>query len=120
MKKYISNFLLTLILAWLGSLFLPWWSIMLAALISSAIVRLRKGSTFIVPFLAIAVLWIVQAWLLSSNNDFILANKISVLLGIGENVPLLLLITGVVGGIAGGIAALLGNQLGAIFSPSDS
>ncbi len=120
MRKFALNFTLTILFAWLGSQFLPWWSIMLAALIVSAIVRLRKASTFIVPFLAIALLWIVQAWLLSSPNDFILANKISVLFGIGENAILLILITGIVGGIASGTAALLGNQLGAIFSSNDS
>ena len=92
---------------------------MLAALFSGAIVRLRKASTFFVPFMAIALLWIIQAWLLSSANDFILARKISVLFYLGGDPFLLILVTGMIGGIAAGIAALLGNQLGAIFGPEN-
>ena len=120
MNKFVLNFTLTVLLAWIASLFLPWWAIMVAAILSSAIVRLQKASTFFVPFLAIAVLWTVQAWLLSSANEFILASKVSVLLGIGNNPYLLILITGLVGGIAAGVSGLLGNQIGAIFSPQDS
>ena len=112
MKRFILNFIITVLLALIGSMFLPWWSIMLAALLASAIVRLRKASTFFVPFLAIALLWMVQAWLLSSANDFILASKVSVLFSLGENPHLLILVTGIIGSIAGGISGLLGNQLG--------
>ncbi len=119
MKSLLSNFLLTLVLALILSLFLPWWSIMLAAFLSGAIVRLRKASAFVVPFLAIAVFWIVYAWLLSSANDFILAEKIAVLLPLGGNAILLILVTGLVGGLAAGIAGLFGNQCRALFSQSD-
>lgn len=119
MKPQLSNFLLTVILALVLSMFLPWWSIMLAAFLSGAIVRLRKASAFFVPFLAIAVFWIIYAWLLSSANDFILAKKIAVLLPLGGNAMLLILVTGIVGGLAAGIAALFGNQCRAAFSPND-
>lgn len=119
MKSFLSNFLLTIVLALVFSLFLPWWSIMLAAFLSSAIVRLRKASAFVVPFLAIAVFWIVYAWLLSSANDFILAKKIAVLLPLGGNAVLLILVTGLVGGLAAGVAGLFGNQCRAFFSQSD-
>ncbi len=118
MKKYTLNFALTIIITWIASMFLPWWSVMVAGVLSGAIVRLQKASTFIVPFLAIAVFWMVQAWILSSTNDFILASKISVLLGIGENPILLILITGIIGGIAAGVSGLLGNQVGAAISPN--
>lgn len=119
MKSAISNFILTIVLAFVLSLFLPWWSIMLAAFISSAIVRLRKASAFFVPFLAIAVFWIIYAWSLSSANDFILAKKVAVLLYLGGNAIALVLVTGVVGGLAAGVAGVFGNQCRAIFSQSD-
>lgn len=92
---------------------------MLAAFISSAIVRLRKASAFFVPFLAIAVFWIIYAWSLSSANDFILAKKVAVLLYLGGNAIALVLVTGVVGGLAAGVAGVFGNQCRAIFSQSD-
>ena len=119
MKK-ISNFALTIILALVFSMFLPWWSVMLAAFLAGAIVRLRNVSAFFVPFLAIALFWIVYAWVLSNANDFILAQKIAELLPLSGNVYLLLLITGIVGGLSAGTAAVFGNQLRAAFSKQDT
>ncbi|MFY0592635.1 hypothetical protein [Roseivirga sp.] len=116
MKKQTYNFITTIALALILSLFLPWWSIMVAGFLSGAIVRLRKASTFFVPFLAIALFWMVNAWLLSSANDFILAKKVSELIELGGNPYILILVTGVIGGLAAGVAAIFGNQCRAAFS----
>ena len=118
MKK-LSNFILTIILGVILSLFLPWWAVMLAAFLSGAIVRLRNVAAFFVPFGAIALLWIVNAWMLSSANDYTLASKIAVLLPLEGNVVLLILVTGLIGGIAAGIAGLFGNQCRAIMAKED-
>lgn len=115
MKK-LSNFILTIILGVILSLFLPWWAVMLAAFLSGAIVRLRNVAAFFVPFGAIALLWIVNAWMLSSANDYTLASKIAVLLPLEGNVVLLILVTGIIGGLAAGIAGLFGNQCRAIMA----
>lgn len=119
MKK-TSNFILTVVLAFLFSLALPWWSVMLAAFLAGAIVRLRNVSAFFVPFLAIALFWIVYAWTLSSANDFILAERIAVLLYLKGNTFALFLLTGVVGGLSAGIAGVFGNQVRAAFSQQHS
>lgn len=92
---------------------------MLAAFLSGAIVRLRNVSAFFVPFGAIALLWIVNAWMLSSANDYTLAKKIAVLLPLGGNAILLILVTGIVGGLAAGIAGLFGNQCRAILAKEE-
>ncbi|MBO6495162.1 MAG: hypothetical protein JJ978_06340 [Roseivirga sp.] len=115
MKK-LSNFILTIILGVILSLFLPWWAVMLAAFLSGAIVRLRNVAAFFVPFGAIALLWMVNAWMLSSANDYTLASKIAVLLPLEGNVVLLILVTGIIGGLAAGIAGLFGNQCRAIMA----
>lgn len=62
------------------------------------------------PFLAIFLFWSVFAFIVSSANDFTLAKKIAVLLPLGGNPYILILVTGIVGGLAAGIAALLGKQ----------
>lgn len=115
MKKQLQNFLLTIILAFVLGLFLPWWAVMIAAFLSGAIVSLEKGQVFIVPFFAIALFWIIYAWTLSSSNDFILAEKIAVLLQLNGNVPLLLIVTGLIGGLSAGFAGVFGNQFRAVF-----
>lgn len=115
MNKALINFALTIIIGFIFSLFLPWWSGMLAALIVSAIVRLKKAATFVVPFLAMALLWISNAYWLSNPNDFTLAKKITVLLSIDGNLFLLFLATGLIGGLSAGFAGLLGNQISSLF-----
>lgn len=111
MNKNIINFIVTIIIAFLLSLFLPWWSVMIAALATALIIPLKKSAVFFVPFLAILFFWIVYSYLLSSGNDFTLAKRISVLLPLGGNPYVLILVTGFVGGLAAGIAGVFGKQL---------
>jgi len=111
MNKNAKNFTLTITLAALLSLVLPWWSIMLSALLSSMLISLKKVAVFFTPFFAIFLFWGIYSFLLSSINDFILAKKISKLLQLGGNPYLLILVTGIIGGIAAGISGVLGKQL---------
>ncbi|SDS85612.1 hypothetical protein [Winogradskyella sediminis] len=111
MNKNIINFIITIVLAYVLSLFLPWWSIMTASLATALFIPLRKVAVFLVPFLAILLLWFVLSYFLSSGNDFILAKRIAILLPIGGNPYVLMLVTGIIGGLAAGIAAVFGKQL---------
>lgn len=110
MNRNITNFIITLILAIVLSQFLPWYSVILAAFLSAITMPLKKGCVFLIPFSAIALLWITHSFWLSSANDFILAKKIAVLLPLSGNIYLLILVTGIVGGIAAGVAAVFGKQ----------
>lgn len=114
MSKNIKNFIVTILLSALLSFFLPWWSIMIAALVSSLLMPLKKAAVFFIPFLAILLFWGVYCFVLSNANDFILAKKISQLLMIGGNPYLLILVTGIIGGLAAGISGILGKQIVAL------
>lgn len=116
MNKNIINFTATLILAIILSQFLPWWSIMLAAFFTGLLISLKKTAVFFIPFLAIALFWMIYSFLLSNSNDFIMAKKIAVLLPLQGNPYLLILVTGIIGGIAAGIAGVFGNQCKNMFS----
>lgn len=109
MKNFL-NFIVTLIIAIILSQYLPWWHVMVAGFVSSLFFNLDHLAVFFIPFLAVFLFWIVYALWLSNANDFILAEKIAVLLPLGGNWAVLLLVTGCVGGIATGVAALLGKQ----------
>jgi hypothetical protein len=111
MTKNIINFIATLVLAVLLSLVLPWWSVMTAALATALFVPLKKAAVFFVPFLAILLFWAAYSFILSSGNDYTLAKRIAILLPLGGNPYVLMLVTGVVGGLAAGIAAVFGKQL---------
>lgn len=111
MKTNLINFIVTISIALILSQFLPWWSIMVAGFVSALFFSLKKAAVFVVPFLAIFIFWSVYAYLASSGNDFTLAKKIAVLLPLGGNPYVLILVTGLIGGLAAGVSALLGKQL---------
>lgn len=115
MSSIIKSFILTLALAFLLSQFLPWWSVMLASFISGFSIPLKKTSVFFIPFLSIAIFWMGYAWYLGSNNDFILAKKIAVLLPLNGNSVLLIIITGIVGGIAAGMSGFFAVECRKLF-----
>ncbi len=104
------NFAVTLVLALAFSFFLPWWSVMLAAFITAFRLPLKGISVFLIPLLAISLFWGIYAYLLASENSFILSKKIAVLLPLKGSPYLLILVTAVVGGLAAGIAAIFGKQ----------
>jgi hypothetical protein len=110
MNNKILNFIATIVFAFLFGLFLPWVSIMFASYASARLFPLEKWSTFLVPFSAIFLYWGIQAFVMSSRNDFILAGKISDLLQLGGSPDVLIFVTGVIGGLAAGIAAILGRE----------
>ena len=111
MNKTLLNFLTTIFLAGIFGLVLPWWSVMIAALITGFAFPLEKVKVFFIPFLAIFLYWSIYCWVLSSNNDFILAKKIARLFPLDGNPYLLIGVTGIIGGIAAGTSALLGRQI---------
>ena len=118
MKNNSLNFIVTIVLALILMQFLPWWAIMVAAFLSCVCIPLKRFAVFLVPFLAIAILWVVLALSMSSANDFILAKKIGVLLTIGNNPYVLIVITGLIGGIAAGVAGVFGKQVASLFKPN--
>lgn len=114
MSKNILNLIGTLMLSVVLSLFLPWWSIMLAGFITGLFISLKRSAVFFIPFIAVFFYWAIYCYMLSSANDFILAKKISELLTIGGNPYVLILVTSLIGGIAAGVSGILGKQLSTI------
>lgn len=111
MNKTLVHFLTTIFLAGIFGLVLPWWSVMIATLITGFALPLEKVKVFLTPFLAIFLYWGIYCWILSSNNDFILAKKIARLFPLDENPYLLIVLTGIVGGLAAGTSGWLGKEL---------
>ena len=114
MNNNRKNFIATLLFAALFSIALPWWGIMLAALFSALFFPLKKAAIFLVPFLAVFLFWSIFCLALGSGNDFILAKKIALLFPLNGNPYLLIMLTGLIGGIAAGVSGWLGKELRAL------
>jgi hypothetical protein len=109
--KFLVAVILTALLAFVGGLFLPWWSIGIAALLAAILVNQTAGRSFLSGFFGLFLLWGILAWWISSKNEGILATKIASVLPLGGNALILILITGFIGGLVAGFAALSGSYL---------
>ncbi len=109
MKNFIISLVLIAIAAFALQMFLPWWSIAIAGFAAGLIVKQKSGMAFLAGFIAVFVLWVIYAYMLSSANNNILASKVAVLLPLKGHVKLLLLVTGLIGGLVAGFATLSGR-----------
>lgn len=107
MKKFLLQFVFILILAWVLEQFLPWWSVALAGLTGSVLIR--APYSFWCGFLAIAVLWLVTASYIHVQAAQPLVSQIARLMHMKSY--MLFAVTGITGGIAGGLGAWSGAAL---------
>jgi len=99
---------LILITAFLLNLFLPWWSVAIPGLIFGYLFSQKAFSSFGWGFLALFLLWGGQALYTHLANDGILTSRIAEMLSLGSPI-LIVLITGILGGLVSGLAALTGS-----------
>jgi hypothetical protein len=108
--KFLIAIALTILFAFILGLYLPWWSIAVAAFVAVLLVQLNPLPAFFAGLLGIFFLWIILAGWTNSSNAEILSTRVAQLLGVGSPMVLILL-TGMVGGLVGGLAGLTGSFL---------
>ncbi len=109
--KFAVATILTSLLAFVAGLYLPWWSIAIAAFIVSALIHQKPWKSMLSGALGLFLLWGLLAIWIDSKNQGILSARISELLPLGGSVFLLILITAFVGALVAGLAALSGAYL---------
>ncbi len=107
--KFLISLLLTALLSFALSLFLPWWIIAVAAFIVAIFIYQHPGKAFLAAFLSLFLFWTIMAWYISSANEDILASKVSMVILKQDNPFLLILLTGLIGALVGGLGALTGS-----------
>src|SRR6516164_5615243 len=108
MLKYISSIALTGMLSFIAGLFLPWWSIALAAFLVSILIPQKPSMSFLAGFLGVFLLWEILAWRIDANNSGILSHKIANILPLGGSTVFLILFSSLIGALVAGSAALAG------------
>jgi hypothetical protein len=104
-------FLLILITSLILQFFLPWWIVALVAFGFSFWKAQSAGQAFGSGFLAIFLLWVVMSLIQSIPNENLLANRVAEMLTLPASSfgwLIILLVTGVVGGLVAGVSALAG------------
>ncbi|ULQ57796.1 hypothetical protein KJS94_06245 [Flavihumibacter rivuli] len=108
MKIFIS-IVLTALLAFALSIYLPWWSIAVAAFLVSLFIPIKPWQSFLTGFIALFLLWAVMAWFINDANEGLLASKVSQIILKKDNPTMLVLLTALLGGLVAGFASLTGS-----------
>lgn len=102
--------LLIIITSWLLNIILPWWSIAIPGLVFGFQYPEKSLKAFGVGFIALFILWGSQAAAIHIANEGILSNRIAEMLQIYSG-WLLVIATGLIGGLVSGLAYLTGSLL---------
>jgi hypothetical protein len=106
--RFVFQTLFIIILALALELFLPWWSIAIAAFAFGYL--LNSKANFAAGFIAILLLWFFKSLLIDLSSSTDLVERIASILAVDDKY-LLMIVTGSVGGLVGGFAALTGSIL---------
>ena len=109
--KFLVAIILTVLLAFISGLFLPWWGIAITSLLVAVLVYQNALKAFFSGFLGVFFLWAGLAWWIDMQNNGVLSKKIASVLPLGGNALLLIIVTGIVGGLVAGFAAMSGSYL---------
>jgi hypothetical protein len=109
--KLTVAIILTALLSFVGGLYLPWWSIAIAAFLTALLIPLQSGKAFLSGFLGIFILWMLLAWWIDAKNEGVLSKKVAEIFHLGGSSFLLILVTAFIGALVGGIAAMSGSYL---------
>lgn len=109
-KFFVSTGLIAL-LSFIGGLFLPWWTIAVAAFLVSALIPQKPLRAFFAGFLALFLLWGGMALSIDLSNQSILSARIAGILPLGGSSIALIGVTALVGALVGGGGALTAAYL---------
>jgi hypothetical protein len=109
--KFATAVVLIMLLSFISGLFFDWWVMAVPAFLVSVLIEQLPWKAFLSGLLAILLLWSGLAFWIDTRNESILSARIGELLGIGGSSFLLILITGLIGGLVGGFASLAGSYL---------
>ena len=107
--KFFISILLTALVSFVACLFLPWWVIAIVGFVVAFIVPLKPSLSFVSGFGALFLLWTLLSFFISRANGHILAHKVSMVILKADNPFLLMLVTGIIGGLVAGLGSLSGR-----------
>lgn len=70
-------------------------------------------------FVSLFAAWSVQVLYIDIANESILSGRMAAMMGVDQS-WLVILITGVIGGLVGGLGTLLGSQIRQLLRPADA
>ena len=112
--KLLLRIILIISLTYFASMYAPWWIIIVISFLVSFVLYGNGFNNFISGFLGGGILWLCLAWYLDFSTNSILSEKI-VQLTPFEDPFMLIMSTGLIGGLAAGLGAITGNSFRLLF-----
>jgi len=107
--KFLASTTSIALLAFSLGLFLPWWSVAIAAFIVPIFIPLTPWKDFLSGFLALFFFWGIMTYIISFRNGFLFTHKISLLILKADNPTILIILTAFIGALVAGFASLSGS-----------
>lgn len=104
--KLIISILLTALLSFVAGLYMPWWTIAIAAFLVSVFIPQSPGKSFLTGFAALFLLWGILSWWIDNRNEHVLSHKLAAVLPFGGSSFVMILVTALVGALVAGCASL--------------
>jgi hypothetical protein len=114
-RWFIPRIILIGLLATVAQFYLPWWSLVIACALMGFLTAGVNASPFTAGFLALFLSWSIMAIVLDIPNESRLSSQVVQLFPLGGSVALLIVLTGVFGGIIGGFATWMGDAFRRMF-----
>jgi len=97
----------------------PWWGILPVCLIIGLLTSNVNHSPFLAGFLALFLIWAGFSWWIDVQNHSILSERVIRLFPVPHHSSVLILITGILGGLIGGMATLTGHTFRRLIQKED-
>jgi hypothetical protein len=107
--KFIIVVLLTALLGYAAPLYFTWWSFAITSFIIALFIPQKAWAAFVATFSGLFLLWAIMALVIDSKNNYLLSQKIAMLLPLNGSSTLLIFITALMGGLVSGFAGLSGS-----------
>lgn len=115
--KLLTSILLTAYLGYVIGVYtnFPWWFFVFSSAVIALTIRQSAFTTFFAGFTGMFLLWFILAFIKDTSNQHLLSQRVAPMLSLGNSSMLLILVTGLVGGLVSGMGALTGYHLRRIF-----
>ncbi len=107
--KFLVQILIVIVICLVLQILMPWWAAAVAGFVVGLVFNNPSFKSFSIGFIAVFIVWATYSFWLDVQNASVLSQKIAVLFSVNQPV-LLLLITGIIGGITGGLGSWAGNE----------
>lgn len=110
MKTFIAGMLTLALCTWLSSKYFTWYAPVFPAILIGYVMNWKSGKAFLSGFLAAFLLYSIVSCIIDVSNHHILSTRIGQLFS-GISGIVLILFTGITGGILVGSSAAVGAAL---------